>query len=126
MTPEIMPSQFYGIEGGTALPGEVYCALVLERIAKAALSESDGGLFVDHADLPGAVAGAILPHFGIAPDLAGDAAMAPVAWRDAKRPERPFTARAPAIDPAVRAAADAHLAAIHARLKAVHRPQSLL
>ena len=100
--------------------------LVLERIATAALAERAGGLFVDHADLPGAVAGAILPHFGIAPDAAAEAAMAPVAGRDAKHPARPFTAPAGEIDPAVGAAADAHLADAHARLRAVHGPQSLL
>jgi hypothetical protein len=126
MTPEIMPSRLYGIDGGTGLAGEVYCALVLERIAKAALSESDGGLFVDHADLPGAVAGAILPHFGVGPGEIGHASLDSIAGRDAKRPARPFAATRPAIAPEVRAAADAHLAAIHAGLKAVHRPQSLL
>jgi hypothetical protein len=128
LTPELVPSRLYGIENGTDYPGEVYCALVLERIAAAALARKDkgGGLFVDHADLPGAVAGAILPHFGIAPQEAMDAAMAPVAGRDAKHPARPFTARAAAIDPRVRAAADAHLAVTHERLKAVHGPQSLL
>jgi hypothetical protein len=128
LTPELVPSRLYGIENGTDYPPEVYCALVLERIGAAALAQRDagGGLFVDHADLPGAVAGAILPHFGIAPDAAKGAAMAPVAGRDAKHPARPFTARAAAIDPRVRAAADAHLAATHARLKAVHGRQSLL
>lgn len=128
LTPEIVPSRLYGIENGTDYPAEVYCALVLERIGAAALAQKDsgGGLFVDHEDLPGAVAYAILPHFGIAPDEAISAAMAPVAGRDAKHPARPFTARAAAIDPRVRAAADAHLAVTHAGLKAVHGPQSLL
>jgi hypothetical protein len=130
LTPEIVPSRLYGIDNGTELPAEVYCALVLERIGAAALAQKDGGgLFVDHADLPGAVAGAILPHFGIAPDEATGAAMAPVAGRDAKHPARPFAARAARaapVDPAIRAAADAHLAATHAGLKAVHGPQSLL
>jgi hypothetical protein len=128
LTPELVPSRLYGIENGTDYPAEVYCALVLERIGAAALVQKDagGGLFIDHADLPGAVADAILPHFGIAPDEAESAAMAPVAGRDAKHPARPFTARPAAIDPAVRAAADAHLAVTHAGLKAVHGPQSLL
>ena len=128
LTPEISPSLLYGIENGSAYPAEVYCALALERIGAAALAQKDagGGLFVDHEDLPGAVAFAILPHFGIAPDAAISAAMAPVAGRDAKHPARPFTARTAAIDPRVRAAADAHLARTHAGLKAVHGRQSLL
>ncbi|HVQ06904.1 MAG TPA: hypothetical protein VMS43_00565 [Allosphingosinicella sp.] len=128
LTPQLVPPQLYGIESGTDCPAEVYCALVLERIGAAALAQKDAGdgLFVDHADLPGAVAGAILPHFGIAPDEAMSAALATVAARDAKHPARPFTGRTGAIDPAIRAAADAHLAEIHARLKAVHGPQSLL
>jgi hypothetical protein len=128
LTPQLVPSQLYGIENGTELPAEIYCALVLERIGASALAHkgAGGGLFVDHADLPGAVAGAILPHFGIAPGEAAGAALAPVAARDAKHPARPFTARTAAIDPAIRAAADAHLAETHARLKAVHGPQSLL
>jgi hypothetical protein len=126
LTPQLVPSQLYGIEDGTEHPAEVYCALVLERIAAAALAESSGGLFVDHEDLPGAVAGAILSHFGIAPVEADAAAMAAIAGRDAKDPARRFTARAPAIDPAIRAAADAHLADVHVRLEAVHGPQSLL
>jgi hypothetical protein len=126
LTPEIVPSQLYGIENGADYPAEVYCGMVLERIGAAALAQKGGGLFVDHADLPGAVAGAILPHFGVAPGEAAGAALAPVAARDAKHPARPFTARTAAIDPAIRAAADAHLAGTHARLKAVHGPQSLL
>lgn len=128
LTPEIVPSQLYGIENGTEYPAAVYCALVLERIGAAALAQkgAGGGLFVDHEDLPGAVAGAILPHFGIAPDAAVGAALAPVAARDAKHPARPFIARTAAIDPAIRAAADARLAETHARLKAVHGRQSLL
>jgi hypothetical protein len=126
LTPEIVPSRLYGIENGTDYPAEVYCGMVLERIGAAALANSGGGLFVDHADLPGAVVGAILPHFGIAPDEAVGAALAPVAARDAKHSARPFTARTAAIDPAIRAAADAHLAETHARLKAVRRAQSLL
>lgn len=128
LTPEIVPSRLYGIDNWTDYPAEVYCALVLERIGAAALAQKDsgGGLFVDHEDLPGAVAGAILPHFGIAPGAADSAAMAPVAGRDAKHPARPFAARAAPVDPAIRAAADAHLAATHAGLKAVHGPQSLL
>jgi hypothetical protein len=128
LTPEIVPSLLYGIENGADYPAEVYCALVLERIGAAALAQKDsgGGLFVDHEDLPGAAAYAILPHFGIAPDEATGAAMAPVAGRDAKNPARPFAARTAAIDPAIRAAADAHLAGTHAGLKAVHGRQSLL
>lgn len=126
LTPEIVPSRLYGIENGADYPAEVYCGMVLERIGAAALAQKSGGLFVDHADLPGAVADAILPHFGIAPGEAAGAALAPVAARDAKHPARPYAARTAAIDPAVRAAADAHLAGTHARLKAVHGPQSLL
>lgn len=124
LTPEIVPSLLYGIPDGTALPGEVYCARVLAALAEAALA-ADGGLMVDHAALPHALS-AILPHFGIEPDHAKSRPLREVAGRDAKRPDAAYRPGGAAVTPAIRAAADAWLAPLHARLLAVHGGESLL
>jgi len=125
LAPAFMPSSLWGIEDGGAMPDEVYCAMALARVCEAALA-ADGGLFVDHEALPEAFFAAILPHFGIDPDEAARRAMDEIARWHAKRPDTLYRPGAAAIAPAVRAAADAHLAEAHARLKAVHGPQSLL
>jgi len=104
-----------------SLPAPDYCALVLARICAAAVEHESlgGGLFVDYADLPGAVADRVLPHFGITADASGRDAMAAVTANDAKAPERPFDGAAPLIPPQAREAADRHLASVHRRLAAI-------
>ena len=126
LTPELVPSMLYGIADGAALPGAEYCARVLARLSEAALA-AEGGLFVDHADLPDAFFTSILPHFGISRE-ATEGAAAPVGEivrHHAKRPAMPYVP-ATDIDLAARAAADAHCAAIRADLETVHARQSLL
>jgi hypothetical protein len=125
LAPAFTPSSLYGIENGAALPDEVYCAMALARVCEAALA-ADGGLFVDHEALPNAFLAAILPHFGIDADQAPRRKMLEIAGRHAKHPDLPYRPDAAVIAHAVRAAADAHLAGTHARLKAVHGAQSLL
>ncbi len=125
LAPAFTPPGLYGIEDGAAMPDEVYCAMALARVCEAALA-ADGGLFVDHSALPEAFFAAILPHFGIDPDEAPRRAMEEIARWHAKHPDTLYRPGAAAIRPAVRAAADAHLGEAHARLKAVHGPQSLL
>jgi hypothetical protein len=122
-TPEIVPSGLFGIPDGAQLPFETYCAAALARLGEAALA-GEGGLFVDSADLPGAFTTVILPHFGV--DLPAGAPFAAAAARDAKRPDSPYRPRAAPVAPAIRATADAECGAVHARLKTVHGPQSLL
>ena len=125
LDPLLTPSSLYGIEDGGALPEEVYCAMALARLCEAALA-AEGGLFVDHADLPEAFVSTILPHFGIGADEVPRDRLQEIASRHAKHPDAPYRpVRAP-IDPAIRAAADAHLAPLQARLRAVRGPKSLL
>jgi len=124
LTPEIVPSTLFGIAEGTALPGEVYCARALATLAEAALA-AQGGLFVDHAALPGALP-AIFTHFGIDPTEAEATPVRELARRNAKRPAVAYRPGEAAIPPAVRDAAETWLVPLHARLKAVHGEQSLL
>jgi hypothetical protein len=124
LTPEIVPPLLYGMPDGAALPGEVYCARVLAALAEAALA-ADGGLMVDHAALPHALS-AILAHFGIESNQAESRPLREIALRDAKRPDAAYRPGGAAVMPAIRAAADAWLAPLHARLLAVHGRESLL
>jgi hypothetical protein len=120
--PQLMPPAFYGLEWGPDVPTENYCAQVLERIAGAALDHREGGLAVDYSELPAAVEARILPHFGVSPEPAEAGALAAAATRDAKDPNRAFRADAAekrdGASDAVRAAAAAHLASVHAALEA--------
>jgi hypothetical protein len=124
LTPEIVSSLLYGIPDGAALPGEIYCARALAAVAEAALA-SEGGLFVDHAALPEAFS-AILAHFGIDPGAVERQPIRAIARRDAKRPGTAWRPGSAAIPPAIRAAADAWLVPLYARLRAVHGEESLL
>lgn len=118
LDPRLVPSRLYGIADGTALSGEVYCAMALARVCEAALA-AEGGLFVDHADLPEAFSSAILPHFGVDAQEGDAATLRELPRWHAKKPGQPYHGDAPVTDPAIRAAVDAHLAAIYARLRAV-------
>jgi len=125
--PEMMHRSWYGLEADGEAPGEDYCARVLGRIGEAALEHRGlgGGLFVDYAELPGAVARRILPHFGIAPDGEAVAAMAAATARDAKAPYQRFTAdsdeKRAAAGEAALAAVETHMRPVHARLAAAAR-----
>jgi hypothetical protein len=88
--PQLMPPAFYGLDAAPDSPAEDYCARVLARIAAAALERTDGGLAVNHSELPSAVTGRILPHFGVRPEQADAEALAVAAERDAKDPHRVF------------------------------------
>jgi hypothetical protein len=109
------------------LPPEESCAQLLAAVCEAAVDEigRGGGLTVNHAALPGAMA-RILGHFGIACGAAEEALMAPASRRDAKSPAAEFAADAEAkrtrATAAVRRAAEAHLAAPYRRLEALRRP----
>jgi hypothetical protein len=125
LTPEIVPSTLYGIADGGALPGEIYCARVLARLCEAAVAQ-EGGLFVDHADLPDAFFTAILPHFGIDPAETEGGTIGEIMRRNAKRPAAPYHPEAPVVDPRIREAAAAHFAGADTRPGTVHGLQSLL
>lgn len=123
LAPQFVPSEYYGIEDGIGLPPLEHGARVLARICAAAIEQEgqSGGLFVNYDALPGAVFSLILPHFGIVRGAAEQAAMAAVAARDAKAPERPFEGARPAIPDKAREAADRHLASVYRRLEAIAR-----
>jgi hypothetical protein len=120
--PQLVPPAFYGLDSAPDSPPEDYCARVLERIASAALERTDGGLAVNHSELPGAVAGRILAHFGMRIEPADAGTLAAAAERDAKDPLRTFqydgTEKRKAASETVRAAAAAHLAPVYGALEA--------
>ena len=86
----------------------------------------DGGLLVDYRELPGAI-GSIMAHFGISATETGLSAMMETAVRDAKSPWREHVpdseTKQRTASPAVRDAAERHLAAPFGRLEALHRAQ---
>jgi hypothetical protein len=73
------------------LDPDEHTARVLAATGQAALDHAGpDGRFVDHADLPGAVAEVIAPHFGLELGPADREAMAAAAGRDAKNPVLPY------------------------------------
>jgi hypothetical protein len=88
-----LPFDPYGIENGAAMHPDEYAACALGRIATAVVEHIGlgGGLLVNYADLPGAMETRILPHFDIALDEAGRAALIGALGRDAKSPNTGFT-----------------------------------
>lgn len=74
-----------------AMSPDAYSALVLERYCDAAIEHHrDGGLLVEYRELPHAVCGRVLGHFGLRYGQAEIAAMRAAAQFDAKHPERRF------------------------------------
>ena len=125
LTPEIVHPSLYGIDTGTFMTEEQYCARVLARICQAAVDNGDDahGLFVNYRALPQAMWSRILPHFGIAPDDAERAAMQRAAGRDTKAPGQPFAddraSKSREVSDAIRAAAAQHLDAVYGALEAL-------
>jgi ribosomal protein S18 acetylase RimI-like enzyme len=94
-----------------------YGARVLAGIGRAALAAApQGGLLVDHADLPGAF-DRILDHFAVDPSARVRSPMRAAGARDAKHPDRRFVPDGPA----KRAEVDAGLRTAAAPALAVHR-----
>jgi hypothetical protein len=98
MVPGAIDPALFGFEPGEAerVPPEEFCARVLAAIYRSALEHRDGGaLYVDYADLPGAVAGRILPAFGLEHDprmdevTAFDAKTPTVDYRPSEHPATP-------------------------------------
>ncbi len=116
------------IETEAGASPEEYIAQVLERVCTmAADCAESGGLLVSHEELPGAI-GKILAHLKIHAGEGGSAAMAEAARRDAKSPWRDYQADSKAkrsgASPAVRAAAERHLAEPYRRLEALRRARN--
>ena len=123
--PLVLPESIYGIVDPHSYSAEEFIAQVLARVNAAAIAHAATGhaLFVDYADLPGALETRILPHFGIAADaVALDRAHATIA-NNAKAPRSPFASDAEekrrAASDAARAAAATHLDDLHRQLTAL-------
>jgi hypothetical protein len=88
----MLPSHIFGIDPETCGTQDEYGARALAAICNAALDHrAEGlGLFVNYADLPQAVAGCILPHFGIAPREAEIESLRLASTNDAKTPQLAF------------------------------------
>jgi hypothetical protein len=111
-----------GVFGDAGTPAEESCAQILAEICEAAIAHlgTGGGLSVNYADLPNAIA-PILSHFGIHCGGKEQAAMAAAARRDAKSPGIKFVPDAAAKQRAgtglIRSAAARHLAEPYGRLE---------
>lgn len=114
-----------GVNDPDAVPSLDFSARVLAATCHAAADHAalGGGLFIDYADLPGALWDRILPHFGIVPDAQETALITAALRRDAKVPGKTFDPqeRTPASQASgkVRAASAAHLAPAVERLRAL-------
>jgi len=129
------PSQMFGSTNPTllgrhaaelaALTPDEFSALVLDRYLSAAMEHHrDGGLLVEYRELPEAVCGKMLDHFGLRYGEPEIAAMRAAAQVDAKRPGKPFTPdgemkRSHANDELRQLADD--LAPLHARLEELRK-----
>lgn len=116
--PGVMPSPWPTWDPGLppGLDPDEHAARVLAAIGRAALDHAGpDGLFVDHADLPGAVADVIAPHFGLTIDAADRTAMAEAGRRDAKYPARAYVG-SPEVPAAIAAVAARWLDPVRDRL----------
>ncbi|MFL9839744.1 hypothetical protein ABS767_02105 [Sphingomonas sp. ST-64] len=115
------------LEDGTPFSREGYGAQVLGRLLCAALEHYDrrDGLLINYNALVARMADVIPAHFGFAPNEQERAAMSAAALRDAKAPDRRFAAdgstKRAAVNAAIRAAVQAHLAQPYARLEQLRR-----
>ena len=117
----------HGIQAETDVTMEDHIARVVARICESAAdSAAEGGLLVNYRELPEAI-DPIMSHFGIEASDSARAAMLETAKRDAKSPWRDHVADSDAkqrdASPAVRAAAERHLAQPFRRLEALRQAQ---
>jgi hypothetical protein len=129
-----MAQRFPGIEPAlvdltwpqvAAMPIEQYCAVILQRICRAAIEQyaQGGGLLIDYRELPDAACTRLLAHFRLDYRRADLARMREVARFDAKEPARLYAddseAKRRMATPGIRAAADSLLAPLRDRLDAL-------
>jgi hypothetical protein len=126
MLPGGIDAALLGVDAATALAmsPDAYAALVLRRVCEAAIAHAgDGrGLLIEYRELPGAVCGDLLDHFGLHYDAEELACMRETARFDAKAPQRLHVddseAKRRDADAELRDLAAA-LAPLHARLDAL-------
>lgn len=118
---------FHGIEAESGVGAEDHVARIVARICDSAAAQAgDGGLLVNHSQLPEAI-DRIMAHFELAANEDERAAMFETAAKDAKSPWRGYVAdsraKQSAASPAERAAAEGHLAEPYRRLEAIRLAQ---
>lgn len=123
--PGVLPLDAYGIDAAEGAAAGDYAAWILDRICRAAADAVDAEcLLLNYSELPGALTGAILPHFGVIPDPAALERIVAAGGRYSKAPGQAFTgdseAKQQAASDALREAA-APLLATYARLEAMRR-----
>jgi len=91
--PGMLPDTIFDIPDSDTLSLDEYAARVLATICQAVLDQPAmaGGMLVNYSELPDAVVRRILPHFGILPDPASQAAITAASTRNAKAPHERFT-----------------------------------
>ena len=124
MVAEYFPPAFWGL-GKVERPfGPAWQAQVLGVICRAGLNglKLGGGLAVNYRELPEALFGRVLPHFGVRADATDLAAMRDASRLDAKAPSP--TAFRPRQEKHAEAIGDERLLEAYAALEALSRPAS--
>lgn len=127
--PGVLPLAAYGVDPAEGAAAGDYAAWILDRICRAAADAVDMQcLLLNYSELPGALTGAILPHFGIAPDPAALERIVAAGGRYSKAPGQVFTgdseAKQRAASDTLREAA-APLLATYERLEAMRHERML-
>jgi hypothetical protein len=123
--PSLLSPEMFGIDMADAFPSPDYCSRVMAALCAAAVERfgAGGGILVNYSELPDAVSGRILGHFGIKASAGDLAAMTIAARRDAKHRYQNFRGDAEtkqrAASPAVREAVRKHLSGVYAKLEAL-------
>jgi hypothetical protein len=132
MVPGLLPPELFGLRRATVLdmPPEDYCARVVAAILDAGLGGLDAAArLISSPQLPGAVEGEVLEHFGLTCDEDGRRRMHDATAADAKTPMLPFdpvvVSRGRPVTEAIRRAADRWAASSFARLEELRAAQAV-
>lgn len=123
--PEILSPEMFGIDMADVIPSPDYCSRVMAALCTAAVEGygAGGGILVNYSELPDAVSGRLLDHFGIEPGADDLAAMTDATRRDVKNSDQSFQPDAETkqreASPAIREAVGRHLAPVYAQLEAL-------
>ena len=82
--PNELSPEMFGIDMADAIPSPDYCSRVMAALCAAAVEgyAAGGGILVNYSELPDAVSGRLLDHFGIEPGADDLAAMTEATRRD--------------------------------------------
>lgn len=121
--PGLIPLDAFGIAAPPGIGHDAHLGWLLGQICDAAADglANGGGIAIDYRTLPDAVAQRLLPHFGVKPDAAAQAALAAAGQRNSKVPDAHFApdtaAKQQQASPELRALATQHIASACARLQ---------